>query len=84
MAKKVRVNSKYYFHPVFWDREVPVKEGELVRVVNLFGCPPANSGGMCYINRILPDGSEEFVQMVCTNSLYNKKDHEEYFAEKNE
>lgn len=52
---KVRVNACYYFYPVFFDkveigwRRAGLHEGQKVRVINLFGCPKANTMGMCYI-----------------------------------
>jgi len=41
------------------------KEGDTVKVVNLPGCPKANTMGMCHINDI----NGKFAGHVCTNSL---------------
>jgi len=68
--RKVRVGSKYVYDPVLFDKLNPpvvnVVRGQLVKVVNLRGCPPANTMGMCYINF-----NGIFAGMVCTNSLIN-------------
>lgn len=72
MANKVRVGSRYEYHPVLFDRLEPpaaleVKDGQVVTVIDLYGCPKANTMGMCYISL---DGTKEgFAGMVCTNSL---------------
>jgi hypothetical protein len=70
--KKVRVNSVYEYKPVYLDRfDPPVgnpKKGDLLTVVNLHGCPKANTMGMCYVNF----ESGKFAGMVCTNSLKRK------------
>jgi hypothetical protein len=66
---RVRVNSKYRFEPVLFDKLNPpagsIKEGDTVRVVNLHGAPKANTMGMCYVN----DLAGNFGGMVMTNSL---------------
>ena len=72
MNKKVRVGSKYIYDPVMLDVLNPpkvqyVKQGDLVKVINMFGCPPANTMGMCYISL-----NGNFAGMVCTNSLINQ------------
>jgi len=52
---KVKVGKLYVYMPVPLDAADPPKmrpgleEGQLVRVVNLPGCPPANTMGHCYI-----------------------------------
>ena len=68
-SRKVRVNSNYIFVPVPMDEINPaipgaLSEGDLVKVVNLRGCPPANTIGFCYVNK-----NGKFSGMVCTNSL---------------
>jgi hypothetical protein len=70
---KVRVNSKYRYDPVALDRLHPpygvingwLKPNDTVKVVNKYGCPPANTMGHCYIESL--DG--KFLGLVCTNSL---------------
>jgi hypothetical protein len=68
---KVRVNNTYVFNPNGWDTIDPqgklLKRGDLVQVINLPGCPPANTMGQCYV-RLLGDSSKRF-QMVSTGSL---------------
>ena len=68
MNRKVRVGSKYSFQPVMFDIINPpfgeLKEGQIVKVINKFGCPPANTMGMCYVEL-----NGVFAGMVCTNSL---------------
>lgn len=50
---KVRVNSVYSFSPTWLDAAsrpgTIFHEGDRVRVVNLYGCPPANTMGHCYV-----------------------------------
>ena len=70
---RVRVNSVYVFRPALIDRIDPphgvqtgkLKSGDRVRVVNIHGCPPANTMGQCYINSMGGD----FLGMVSTASL---------------
>jgi hypothetical protein len=69
-AKKVRVGSKYIYEPVPFDMSNPpfgCEKGDEVKVVNLHGCPKANTMGMCYVEK-----GGKFAGMVCTNSLKNK------------
>lgn len=69
-TKKVRVGQRFYYRPNLFDivrGPADLKEGDHVQVVNLHGCPPANTMGMCYVKRVNVD--EKFVGMVCTNSL---------------
>ena len=77
MTKKVRVGHKYRYNPVLFDRGIcspygaqinQLIEGDIVTVVNKYGCPRANIMGMCYIEK---DG--KFMGMVCTNSLEDLK-----------
>jgi len=51
---KVRANSVYFYNPIWLDLNQPTasglfKKGDKVRVINLHGCPPANTMGQCYI-----------------------------------
>lgn len=46
---RVRVNSKYCFVPVMIDRNIPINSGSIVTVVNLHGCPKANTMNHCYV-----------------------------------
>ena len=67
---RARVGSRYVYDPVFLDLEHSLEPGAAVKVVNLYGCPPANTMGHCYIIR-----AEERQQdkppfwLVSTNSL---------------
>jgi hypothetical protein len=67
---KVRAKSIYTFRPVpldVFDSKVQdcIKPGDRVRVVNLPGCPKANTMNHCHIETL--DG--QFGGMVCCNSL---------------
>lgn len=51
---KVRVNSIYRYEPNGWDTfdrtaNNGLVRGQLVRVINLYGCPKANTMGQCYV-----------------------------------
>lgn len=65
--RRVKVGKSYVYRPVLFDVLNPpfgADDGDIVEVVNLPGCPRANTMGMCHIKK---DG--EFAGMVCTNSL---------------
>ena len=70
---KVRVNSLYRFEAVSWDLvnganlEGKIKDGDVVRVKNVYGCPNANVMGNCYI---FSYPTNEFIGMVSTSSLH--------------
>lgn len=70
---KVRVGSLYFYQPLGIDQYSPAKgngpplrQGDLVRVINLPGCPKANTMGHCYARLV---GSDHNFQLVLTNSL---------------
>ncbi len=65
---KVRVNSLYTYDPVLLDRtaNLPISKDDIVRVINLHGCPPANTMGHCYV---ADPETGHFIGMVCCNSL---------------
>jgi hypothetical protein len=69
MAKFNRVaGSAYRFEPVMIDRLHPpynVREGDVVRVVNLRGCPEANTMGHAQFMHL----DRTFGGLVRTNSL---------------
>ena len=49
---KVRVNQKLVFVPNMLDQidgRTNLKKGDLVKVINVRGCPPANTMGHCYV-----------------------------------
>jgi len=66
---RVKVGKQYRYNPVAWDVLMPpvgsIKAGDVVTVVNLRGCPPANTMGHCYVNG--PNG--KFGGLVMTSSL---------------
>jgi hypothetical protein len=65
---RVRVNNLYVFNPVLIDsidKPYNIARGDVVRVVNLHGCPPANTMGHCHVQHL--DGS--FAGLVHVNSL---------------
>jgi hypothetical protein len=67
-CRRVRVNRIYEYDPVMIDIVHPpanVTKGDHVRVVNLAGCPRANTMGHCHVQHL--DGS--FAGLVCTNSI---------------
>ena len=70
MPRRVRVGSRYTYRAVGIDAWSPNPlapcEGEEVRVINLQGCPPANTMGHCYVESVT---SGEFCGLVLANSL---------------
>jgi len=65
---KVRVGRTYTFEPVLLDRMHPpynLKPGDVVKVVNLPGCPKAGTMGHCHVSHL--DG--KFGGLVCVGSL---------------
>jgi len=75
---RVRVNSEYYFVPNLLDIAHPLtnlRNGDVVRVVNLPSAPPANTMGHCYVAN---PRTGEFIGMVHTNSLHTRADYIAY------
>jgi hypothetical protein len=67
---RVRVNSIYRFNLGFMDRNSGIEVGALVRVINLRGCPPANTMGQCYVvDADNAKGDTSNFEMVDTGSL---------------
>lgn len=71
---RVRANHFYIFEPVGMDLYRPahtgLTSGELVQVVNLPGCPKANTMGHCHVNHRTELGlAWEFAGLVLCNSL---------------
>lgn len=64
--RRVRVGRVYRLEPVFIDRGFQDDAGKLVKVINLPGCPPANTMGHCYVQRV---ENGKFLGLVCCNSL---------------
>ncbi len=67
-SKQVRAGKHYTFDPVGMDIWSPAHQGltpgDTVKVVNLPGCPKANTMGHCHVEK---DG--QFSGLVLTNSL---------------
>jgi hypothetical protein len=76
MTKRVRVNAHYYYLPVLIDKvnghATDIAEGEELVVVNLPGCPKANTMGHCYVNHV---STGKFAGLVCTNSLVTRDEY---------
>jgi hypothetical protein len=65
---RVRAGGLYRYNPVAIDRfhrPHNINDGDIVRVVNLPGCPRANTMGHAHVEHL--DGT--FGGLVCTNSL---------------
>jgi len=83
-TKRVQVGREYWYVPVLLDRCHPpynVSEGDRVVVVNLHGCPPANTMGHCHVNHADP-GKGTFAGLVCCNSLLTASEYREYLQAK--
>jgi hypothetical protein len=77
MTNKVRVGQTYIYSPKLLDKidgRTNLQDGETVRVVNIYGCPRANTMGHCYVNRL--DGT--WGGLVHCNSLHTKAEYIEY------
>lgn len=77
--RKVRAGSKYVYSPVLIDKidgRTGLVEGDVVQVVNLRGCPPANTMGHCHVNAVASVHCEngKFAGLVCCNSLVPLKE----------
>ena len=75
---KVRVGQVLYYVPTLLDKidaHTNLEEGAQVKVINVHGCPPANTMGHCYVGDTLHG---KFIGMVCTNSLHTKAEYIQY------
>lgn len=80
---KVRVNSLYMYVPCLLDRidgRTSLKHGDVVRVINVYGCPKANTMGHCYVGDAK---TGKFIGMVCTSSLIKPFDLSKCTCENN-
>ena len=80
---RVRVNSVYVYSPNLLDKcdaRTNLKDGEIVRVVNLHGAPKANTMGHCYVVRV--SDPTTFVGLVHCNSLHTRADYIAYLRAK--
>jgi hypothetical protein len=70
MPRRVRAGQVYVYVPVLYDQCDPrlshIESRLFVRVVNLRGCPPANTMGHCHIKGAV---TNDFLGLVCTKSL---------------
>ncbi len=77
----VKANAVYIYSPNLLDQidgRTDLQEGEQVRVVNLPGCPKANTMHHAHVQRL--DGS--FAGLVHTNSLHTLGDYMAYLRAK--
>ena len=68
----VKANSCYIFNPTgydVFDPKTTLQKGEIVRVVNLPGCPRANTMRHCHVQAKNNKGEWEFAGLVLTASL---------------
>jgi len=75
---RVRANSVYYYVPNLLDRcdaLTTLKSGDTVRVVNLYGCPKANTMGHCHV---ADPSTGQFIGLVHCNSLHTKAEYIAY------
>ena len=70
---KVSVGRSYLFYANLLDYEHKAHNGRQGVVINLHGCPPANTMGHCYV-QFGEAGSGERPLLVSTNSLYSMSD----------
>lgn len=66
---RVRANAVYRYNPVLLDQidgRTSLQTGDLVRVVNLPGCPHAGTMGHCHV---ADPTTGHFIGLVCCNSL---------------
>jgi len=78
---KVRVNHTYFFVANLLDAcdgRTDLTEGEEVRVVNLPGCPKANTMSHAHVERL--DG--RWGGLVHTNSLHTRQEYMAYLRQK--
>jgi len=68
--RKVKAGCYYQYDPVMLDIINPpfgnIKTGDIVQVVNLPGCPVANTMGHCHVKL-----NGNFAGLICVNSLKN-------------
>lgn len=77
----VRANATYVYHPNLLDivdGRTSLKSGDEVRVVNLHGCPRANTMNHAHVE---DPKSGVFIGLVHCNSLHTKAEYIEYLKE---
>ena len=60
------------------DGRTNLQDGQMVRVVNLYGCPKANTMGHCHVQ----DMNGRFAGLVHCNSLHTITDWKAFLASK--
>jgi hypothetical protein len=87
--KKVRAGQTFYFVPVMIDaihKPHNVEPGDFVQVVNLPGCPRANTMGHAHVNVLMRANGVAtpgtFGGLVCTNSLVTREEYMAYLTSK--
>jgi hypothetical protein len=71
---KVRANAEYIYYPNLMDRcdgRTTLVPGDIVKVVNLPGCPKCNTMSHAHV-----EYNGHFAGMVHTNSLYAMSDRQ--------
>ena len=79
---RVRVGQVLIYHPNLLDSvdgRTSLKSGDTVKVINVHGCPKANTMHHCYVGTV--EGGN-FIGLVHTNSLHTKADYTQYLREK--
>lgn len=75
---KVKANLVYYYHPNLLDiidGRTGLKSGDVVRIVNLPGCPKANTMNHCHVSHPV---TGNFIGLVHCNSLHTKAEYIAY------
>jgi hypothetical protein len=82
-VNRVRVNARYIYSPNLLDKidgRTALEDGQMVRVINLHGCPPARTMGHCYVQ----DMHGRFMGLVHCNSLHTLAAWKAFGLRKNE
>jgi hypothetical protein len=69
---RVTAGKEYIYHPNLLDTidgRTGLRSGDAVRVVNLPGCPKANTMQHCHVEDV---HTREFIGLVHVNSLHSK------------
>lgn len=79
---RVRVGQVLVYHANLLDAidgRTGLKNGDLVRVINVHGAPNANTMQHCYVGTVDTGG---FIGLVHCNSLHTRKDYADYLRAK--
>ena len=80
--KRVKANSTYIYNPAgvdLWDARTDLKEGTMLRVINLPGCPKASTLGHCHV---ADPQTGSFIGLVCAASLDTVEEYRAYLQRK--